>query len=41
MVFSRSQTENLSRDELVEKIPKLLDVSAKLSEVTETFNDLV
>ena len=41
MVFTRSQTENISRDELVEELLKLLHVSLKLSEVTEKFNDLV
>ena len=41
MVFTRSQTENMSRDELVEELLKLLDVSTKLSELTEKFNDFV
>ena len=41
MVFTRSQTKNMSRDELVEELFKLLDVSAKLSELTEKFNDFV
>ena len=41
MVFTKSQTENMSRDELVEELPKLLDVSTKLSELTEKFNDFV
>ena len=40
MVFTRSQTENISRDELVEEL-KLSDVSTKLSELTEKFNDFV
>ena len=41
MVFTRSQTENMSRDELVEELLKLLDVSTKLSELTEKFNNFV
>ena len=41
MVFTKSQTENMSRDELVEELLKLLDVSTKLSELTEKFNDFV
>ena len=41
MVFTRSQAENMSRDELVEELLKLLDVSTKLSELTEKFNDFV
>ena len=41
MVFTRSQTENMSRDELVEELLKLSDVSAKPSELTEKFNDFV
>ena len=41
MVFTRSQTENMSRDELVEELLKLSDVSTKLSELTEKFNDFV
>ena len=41
MVFTRSQTENMSRDKLVEELLKLLDVSTKLSELTEKFNDFV
>ena len=41
MVFIRGQTENMSRDELVEELPKLLDVSSKPSELTEMFNNFV
>ena len=41
MVFTRSQTENMSRDELIEELLKLLDVSSKLSELTEKFDDFV
>ena len=41
MVFTRSQTENMSRDKLVEEPLKLSDVSSKLSELTEKFNDFV
>ena len=40
-VFTKSQTENMSRDELVEELLKLSDVSTKLSELTEKFNDFV
>ena len=35
MVFTRSQTENLSRDKLVEELLKLLDVSSELSDPSE------
>ena len=41
MVFTRSQTENMSRDELIEELLKLSDVSSKLSELTEKFKDFV
>ena len=41
MVFTRNQTENMSRDELVEELLKLSYVSSKLSEPTEKFNDFV
>ena len=41
MVFTRSQTENMSGDELVEELLKLSDVSSKLSELTEKFKDFV
>ena len=41
MVFIRGQTENMSRDELVEELSKLLDVSSKPSELTEIFNNFV
>ena len=40
MVFGRSQTENMSRDELVEELLKLSDVSSKLSELTKKFKDI-
>ena len=41
MVFTRSQTENMSRDELVEELLKLPDVLTKLSELTEKFNNFL
>ena len=41
MVFVRSKTKNMIRDELVEELLKLLDVSTKLSGLTEKFNDFV
>ena len=41
MVFVRSKTKNMIRDELVEELFKLLDVSTKLSGLTEKFNDFV
>ena len=41
MVFVRSKTKNMITDELVEELLKLLDVSTKLSGLTEKFNDFV
>ena len=41
MVLTRSQTDNMSRDTIVEELLKLLDVSTKLSELAEKFNDFV
>ena len=41
MVFTRGQTENMSRDELVEELLKWSDVSSELSELTEKYNDFV
>ena len=41
MVFMRSQMENMSRNELVEELVRLSDVSSKLSELTEKLNDFV
>ena len=40
MIFTRSQTENMSRDKLVELL-KLSYVSSKLSDLTKKFNDFV
>ena len=37
MVFTRSQRENMTRDELVEELLKLSDVTSKLSNLTEKF----
>ena len=41
MVFTRNQTENMSKDKFVEKLLKLLVVSSKLSGLTEKLNDFV
>ena len=41
MVFTRTKTENMSKDELVEQLLKLSDVSSKLSDLTEEFNDFL
>ena len=44
MVFTRGQTKNMSRDELVEELLKLLYVLSKLSDLIEMilkFNDFV
>ena len=41
MVFTDSQTENMSKNELAEKLLKLSDVSSKISDLTEKFNDFV
>ena len=40
-LFTRNQMENMSRDELGEELLKLLDVSSKLSKLTEKINDFV
>ena len=40
-VFTRNQTENMSKDKFVEKLLKLLVVSSKLSGLTEKLNDFV
>ena len=37
MVFTRSQTEYISRNELLEELVKLSDGSSKLSELIEKF----
>ena len=41
MVFTRTKTENTSKDELVEQLLKLSDVPSKLSDLTEEFNDFL
>ena len=41
MIFTRSRTESISRDELFEELLKVLDLSSKFSDVTEKFNDIV
>ena len=41
MAFTRTKTENMSKDELVEQLLKLSDVSSKLSDLTEEFNDFL
>ena len=39
MAFTRNQTENMSRDELVEEFIKLSYASTKFSNLTEKFSD--
>ena len=41
MVFTRSQTEYISRNELLEELVKLSDGSSKLSELIEKFNNFL
>ena len=41
MIFTRSQTKNMSRDKLVEELLKLSYVSSKLSDLAKTFNDFI
>ena len=37
MVFTRSQIENLSREELIEELVKLSDITDRLKELTDKF----
>ena len=39
MVFTRSQSENLSREELIEELVKLSDITDRLKELTDKFNN--
>ena len=41
MVFTRSQTENMCREKLVEELLNLLDVSTKLANLTNKFDEFV
>ena len=37
MVFTRSQIENLSREELIEELVKLSDITDRLKDLTDNF----
>ena len=37
MVFTRSQIENLSREELIEELKKLSDITDRLKDLTDKF----
>ena len=39
MVFTRSQIENLSREELIEELVKLSDITDRLKELTDKFDN--
>ena len=39
MVFTRSQIENLSREELIEELVKFSDITYRLKELTNKFDD--
>ena len=39
MVFTRSQIENLSREELIEELVKLSDITDQLKELTDKFHN--
>ena len=39
MVFTRSQIENLSREEVIEELVKLSDITDRLKELTDKFNN--
>ena len=41
MVRTRSQLENLSKEELIEELIIVEDISSKLSELTSCFNDFL
>ena len=40
MVFTRSQIENLSREELIEELVKLSDITDRLKELTDKFDNV-
>ena len=39
MVFTRSQIKNLSREELIEELVKLSDITDRLKELTDKFDN--
>ena len=39
MVFTRNQTENLSREELIEELVKLSDITDRLKDLTDKFDN--
>ena len=39
MVFTRSQIENLSREELIEELVKLSDITDQLKDLTDKFDN--
>ena len=39
MVRTRSQLENLSKEELIDELISVEDISSKLSDLTSCFND--
>ena len=39
MVQARSQLENLSKEELIEELTSVEDISSKLSDLTSRFDD--
>ena len=41
MVRTRSQLENLSKEELIEELISVEDISCKLSDLTSPFNDFL
>ena len=40
MVFTRSQIENLSREELIEEVVKFSDIPVWLNELTDKFDSM-
>ena len=41
MVRTRSQLENLSKEELIDKLISVEDISSKLSDLTSRFDDFL
>ena len=39
MVFTRSQIENLSREELIEELVNLSDITDRLKDLTDNFDN--